>query len=54
MDFIQNAAMFITQMIFFGIVDFVAVSVVLIIYDFYQKYKEDEPDAEIDRKIQSC
>ncbi len=47
MDFIQNAAMFITQMIFFGIVDFVAACVVLIIYDFYQINKEDEPDAEI-------
>ncbi|MBO5934049.1 MAG: hypothetical protein J6Q94_01035 [Clostridia bacterium] len=48
MEFIQNAAMFIANMIFFGIIDFVVVGGALIAYDSYKQYKEDEPDAEAD------
>lgn len=48
MEFIQNTAMFIANMIFFGIIDFVVVGGALIAYDSHKQYKEDEPDAETD------
>lgn len=48
MEFIQNAAMFITNMIFFGIIDFVVVGGALIAYDSHRQNKEDKPDAEVD------
>jgi len=48
MEFIQNAALFIANMIFFGIIDFALVGVAFMIYDWCQLSKEDEPDAETD------
>lgn len=47
MEFIQNAAQFIANMIFFGIIDFVVVGGALIAYDSYKMSKEDKPDAEV-------
>lgn len=48
MELIQNAAQFIANMIFFGIIDFVVIGGIAIAYDSHKQYKEDKPDAEVD------